>query len=354
MKTQIYDYFIVGLGLAGTAFAEVALQNGKSFFTFDNSQKSSSEVAGGVFNPVVLKRFTLAWQAQPQMELLYEFYPKIEKRFQIKLLHNLNTLRKFASLEEQHNWTLISERPLFENLVNSEIIFRNYKSVAAPFGFGEVKNTGYLDIPLLLHTYKDFLRQNNCISEENFDYSKLHITDDFVEYQGKKARNIIFSEGFGMKSNPYFNHLPLDGAKGELLTIKTKDLDLDILLKAGRFVLPVGNDLYKVGATYDWDDKTDTPTPQAKELLLTELKEIINCDFEVVDHQAGIRPTVKDRRPLVGKHKDFRNLFILNGLGTRGVMMAPYLAQKLFDYIEFDIPLEKEINIERIKEKHLI
>lgn len=353
MKEEIYDYFIVGLGLAGTAFAEIALQNGKSFFVFDNLQKSSSEVAGGVFNPVVLKRFTLAWQAQQQMDLLFEFYPKIEKRLHIKLLHPINTYRKLASLEEQNNWTIVSERPLFEKLVTPEIIFKNYKAVEAPFGFGEVKNTGYLDIPLLLNSYKDSLKNEGLLSEENFEYAKLHITDNFVEYKGKKARNIVFSEGFGLKKNPYFNHLPLDGAKGELLTIKANDLDLDVLLKAGKFILPIGDNLYKVGATYDWDDKTDIPTPQAKELLLTELKEIISCDFEVLDHQAGIRPTVKDRRPLVGRHTTLHNLFVLNGLGTRGVMMAPYLAQKLFDFIEFNLPLDREINIERIKEKVL-
>jgi glycine oxidase len=351
MKEDVYDYFIVGLGLAGTAFTEVAWQNGKSFFTFDNFQKSSSEVAGGVVNPIVLKRFTLVWQAHTQMNLLQEFYQRLEERFQTKFLHPINTYRKLASVEEQNNWTSVSERPLLKDIMNSEIVFKDYKSVEAPFGFGEVKNTGYLNTALFLSVYKNFLQKERLVSEEQFDYSQLVVANDYVEYKGRKARNIIFSEGFGMNNNPYFNYLPLDGAKGEVLTIKANQLDLDVLLKAGRFILPIGNDLYKVGATYEWEDKTDIPTEKGKEELLTDLKEIINCDFEIVDHQAGIRPTVKDRRPLVGKHKSFHNLFVLNGLGTRGVMLAPYLAQKLFDFIEFDLPLEREINIDRIKEK---
>lgn len=351
MKEEIYDYFIVGLGLAGTAFAEMAYQNNKTFFTFDNFLKSSSEVAGGVFNPIVLKRFTLVWQAKQQMDLLLEFYPKLEERFQTKFLHHIHTYRKLASVEEQNNWTSVSERPLFNDIMTSEIIFKDYKAVEAPFGFGEVRNTGYLNTSLFLSEYKNFLKALGRVSEEQFDYSNLIIKEGYVEYKDRKARNIIFSEGFGLKNNPYFNYLPLDGAKGEVLTIKTTELDLDVLLKAGRFILPIGNDLYKVGATYEWIDKTDTPTEKGKEELLTDLKEMISCDFEVVDHQAGIRPTVKDRRPLVGKHTVYNNLFVLNGLGTRGVMLAPYLAQKLFEFIEFDIPLKKEINIERIKEK---
>ena len=349
MKEDVYDYFIVGLGLAGTAFTEVAWQNGKSFFTFDNFQKSSSEVAGGVVNPIVLKRFTLVWQAHTQMNLLQEFYQRLEERFQTKFLHPINTYRKLASVEEQNNWTSVSERPLLKDIMNSEIVFKDYKSVEAPFGFGEVKNTGYLNTALFLSVYKNFLQKERLVSEEQFDYSQLIVANDYLEYKGRKARSIIFSEGFGMNNNPYFNYLPLDGAKGEVLTIKANQLDLDVLLKAGRFILPIGNDLYKVGATYEWEDKTDIPTEKGKQELLSDLKEMISCDFEVVDHQAGVRPTVKDRRPLVGKHKDFQNLFVLNGLGTRGVMLAPYLAQKLFDFIEFDIPLEQEINIERIK-----
>src|SRR5690606_36082434 len=104
-------------------FAEVVRQNNKSFFTFDNFQKSSSEVAGGVFNPVVLKRITLVWQTQQQMDLLFDFYPKIEKRLDNKLLHKISTYRKFASLEEQNNLAVVAERHLFEILVYSEIIF---------------------------------------------------------------------------------------------------------------------------------------------------------------------------------------------------------------------------------------
>ena len=81
------------------------------------------------------------------------------------------------------------------------------------------------------------------------------------------------------------------------------------------------------------------------------LKEVISCDFEVIDHLAGVRPTVKDRRPLLGKHNLHNHLYILNGLGTRGVLFAPYLSDKLYQYIENGIPLDNEISIERCYKK---
>ncbi len=144
----------------------------------------------------------------------------------------------------------------------------------------------------------------------------------------------------------------MNGTKGELLIFKAPNLDLDVVIKSSVFILPIGNDLYKVGATYDWKDKTNVPTEEGKQELVEKLKEIISCDFEIVEHFGGVRPTVKDRRPLVGTHPDYSHLHILNGLGTRGVMLGPYLANQLFQYIENKIPLEKEIDIIRCYKKN--
>src|SRR5690606_17146829 len=103
--------------------------------------------------------------------------------------------------------------------------------------------------------------------------------------------------GFGLHQNPFFNDLPLDGTKGELLHIKCKDLQLDKILKSSIFVLPMGNDIYKVGATYNWKDKSNEPTLEGKQELLEKLNELLTCDYEVIEHLAGVRPTVRDRRP---------------------------------------------------------
>jgi glycine/D-amino acid oxidase-like deaminating enzyme len=150
-----------------------------------------------------------------------------------------------------------------------------------------------------------------------------------------------------MHSNPFFNYLLLDGTKGELFIIKAPDLKIDVIINTSVFVLPLGNDLFKIGATYNWKDKTDLPTESGKIELIDRIKEIINCEFEIVEHFAGIRPTVNDRRPLLGSHQNFKNLHVLNGLGTRGVMLAPAMAIDLFNYIEFKKPLDKTIDIKR-------
>ena len=82
---------------------------------------------------------------------------------------------------------------------------------------------------------------------------------------------------------------------------------------------------------------------------MAKLNTLITCSYKVVNQVAGIRPTVKDRRPLVGQHVFHKNLYVLNGLGTRGVMMGPYVAKQLFDFIELGTPLEADIDIKRFQ-----
>jgi glycine/D-amino acid oxidase-like deaminating enzyme len=106
-----------------------------------------------------------------------------------------------------------------------------------------------------------------------------------------------------------------------------------------------------VGATYNWVDKDSIPTEAGKNELISKLKEILNCDFEIISHLAGVRPTVKDRKPLIGTHPIHPRIHILNGLGTRGVLLGPAMAKALFEFIEYDIPLDSSIDIKRFDKK---
>ncbi|HTG65403.1 MAG TPA: FAD-dependent oxidoreductase, partial [Flavobacterium sp.] len=135
----------------------------------------------------------------------------------------------------------------------------------------------------------------------------------------------------------------------EHFIIKAPGLDLDVIVNTSVFILPLGDGLFKVGATYNWKDKTDLPTEEGKQELIERIREIINCEFEIVEHFAGVRPTVRDRRPLVGTHSNYKSVHILNGLGTRGVMLGPAMAKELFDSVENGIPLQKEIDIKRFE-----
>ena len=345
------DYLIVGCGLAGISFAEEALNHNKTILVLDNDSQSSSKIAGGLYNPVILKRFSEVWEAQSQLVTMNAFYAQLNPRIEPQFDYKMPILRKFFSVEEQNNWFAASDKPNLAPFLSTELHFKAYKGIQADFGYGEVMHTGYVDTASLLSAYRDYLTNNNWFRQEAFDYSEVVVDEDYVQYKDIQAKHLIFAEGFGLHANPFFNHLPLDGTKGELFIIKAPGLDLDVIVNTSVFILPLGNDLFKVGATYNWKDKTDLPTEDGKTELVARIREIIDCDFEIVSHFAGVRPTVRDRRPIVGTHAEHDRIHVLNGLGTRGVMLGPAMAKVLYDWIENQIPLVKEIDIQRFANK---
>lgn len=345
------DFIIVGNGLAGISFAEIAIQNNNSIMVFDDNSQPSSKIAGGLYNPVVLKRFSEVWKAKEQLEIAFPLYNTIEKKLNVVFDYKTPIYRRLASIEEQNNWFQAADKPNLSSFLSLTLINSKLPNVNSSFGFGEVLETGYLDVATLIEAYINYLIGINCYSTERFDYDKIIFLDNHIQYKDVEAKHIIFAEGFGMHSNPFFNNLPLDGTKGELIVIKAPNLNLNVVVKSNIFIVPLGNDYYKVGATYDWKDKSNNPTQEGKNELVDNLKDLISCEFEIVNHFAGVRPTVKDRRPLVGSHFKHKYLHILNGLGTRGVMLGPYLAQQLFNNLTKNVPLEDEININRIYKK---
>ena len=341
------DYLIVGSGIAGISFSEEALNSGKTVVILDNDSQQSSKIAGGLYNPVILKRFSEVWQAEEQLLLMKEFYRKLESKLAYPVDFEKPILRKFFSIEEQNNWFAASDKDALSPFLSLDLITKKYAGIHSPYNYGEVLQTGYVDTASLLKQYRIYLMKMGLFRNETFDYNLLKVSTENVQYKDIVARHIIFAEGFGLHANPYFRELPLDGTKGELFIIKAPGLDLDVIVNTSVFILPLGEGLFKVGATYNWKDKTDLPTEEGRLELIDRIKEIIDCDFEVISHFAGVRPTVKDRRPLVGSHFENKNIHILNGLGTRGVMLGPAMAKALFDYIEKAVTLPKEIDVKR-------
>ena len=187
----------------------------------------------------------------------------------------------------------------------------------------------------------------NCLLKESFDYQNIAISNSKIQYNQFTAAKIVFNEGAAAIENPFFPKGKLHQKKGEYLTIKAPDFNCDTLLKGKYYVIPLGADLYKVGATFNHKENSLKPTKEGKMEMYQELKKIIMVPFEVIDQEVGLRPTVKDRRPLLGNLQEFENIYFFNGLGTRGLLMAPLLSQQLFEYMEFSTALPKEIDIKR-------
>lgn len=348
---QEVDYIIVGLGLAGIAFCEQLEKASKTFIVFDNGIDGASRVAAGLYNPVILKRYTLPWKATEQLDIAIPYFKKIEQKIKTNCIQEMPVQKVFYSVEDQNNWFAASDKPELDRFISPVLIPDNNPHILAPYTYGRVLETGRIDIKKLQKNYQAYLEAKHAFAKADFEHSKIKCTDQGVEYEEIRAKRIIFAEGYGLKKNPYFKHLPLVGNKGEYLIIKANDLQLTAAIKSSFFIVPLGDDLYKVGATYNWKDKDTLPTKEARIELVEKLSSLITCNYEIVDQEVGMRPTVGDRRALLGVHPEYPQLVVLNGLGTRGIMMSAMLAIQLFDHLEHQKELPAEVNITRFGKK---
>jgi glycine/D-amino acid oxidase-like deaminating enzyme len=195
-----------------------------------------------------------------------------------------------------------------------------------------------------------FFESKQCVYYEEVNYSDFNTTT--TSYKNETYEKIFFCQGYTNAENPWFGSLPIQCTKGETLTIHSSELPEDVSLNLKCFILPIGNQQFKVGATYDWNSTDLTITEKGKAQLEAHLSTLTNDPYTIVEQKAGIRPTVLDRRPLLGKHAEFPNLILFNGLGTKGYMMAPLLANELLDHVFNHAPLDPEVNIQRFEKEN--
>jgi glycine oxidase len=346
----MYDYLIIGQGIAGTTLTHQLISEGYKVCVIDeNPTSSSSKIASGLWNPVVLKRMKKVWLADEMMNALIPFYQDIEEKTGGSFIDDQNIKRILNSVEEQNNWHEQSDSPMFSDILSSTIDNNTNKSLKAEFGLGTVLKSGRINVLKFLEASKAYFQEQHAYHEDSILYQDIHWEEELISWRGYRAKHIIFCEGHQTRFNPWFSYLPLAPTKGEVLKVKS-ELNLDFPVNGGKFILPLGDDNYKIGATYAWDELNDKPTHEGSKQLKEGWSKMSKSDFETLDHQAGIRPTVKDRRPLLGTHPNHKNIHIFNGLGSRGILMAPYLAKCLSNHINKNEYLHPEMDIARFSD----
>jgi glycine oxidase len=346
MKNQKSKIIIVGGGISGISIALRLLERNIDFKLIDSGKNYSSSIAAGIINPVVFRRMALSWNASEFIPKAKKFYSELEKKWNVKFHYPIQIRRAFAHQQEVELWKTKQELNEYQDFIEkiSEDDM-NFPNVINTYGTGRVKNSSYVDAPKFMEAAHLFLQKNNRISYQNFAYEDLNLEKS--TYLNETFNSIIFCEGYSMIYNPWFDYLPLQATKGEILTISSNQIPEKESLNRKCFILPIGNNQFKLGATYSWDDTDLATTETAKETLLNQAKSLISFDFSVEKHVAGIRPTVKDRRPLLGRHTKHDNLYLFNGLGTKGYMLAPQLSQEFVAFLLDDVALDNEVNIER-------
>jgi len=340
------DYLIVGQGLAGSLLAYFLIKKGKTVFVVDEvNTASASRIAAGIFNPITGRRFVKTWMADEIFPFAESTYRELELFIGKNVFHKMNVIRKFGGQAEYREWELKCTLASYAAYLEDNRAKTNIQG--DEFGFVEIKNSGWLDVQTFSEGFRSRLIEEKILLEKELDSLDLVFLDGSVLWKDFTFSKVIFCEGYKVLENPFFRQLPFTHAKGEILTIRAKKLKLDKILSKGIFILPIGNHFYKVGSTYDWNVLDEKPTEQGKNEIADKLEKIIGNKFEIIAHRAGVRPTVRDRRPILGFHPVFSNVGIFNGLGTKGVSLAPFFANHFVEFLAEGKPLLPEVDIKR-------
>jgi glycine oxidase len=351
-----FDIIIVGGGLAGSVLTLQCIMQGKKAFLIDEPNLSlSSKVAAGIWNPVVFKRLTKSYLADDLLPYLYTFYQQAEILLQSNFIRDISIL-KF--LKEQHEIDFWQKKmgadmaPYLNELQTNQTYHPQIDDSSK--AFGKVKQTGVLNTNVFMLSLQAYLKQNDMLLSQTFDYSELNIANNTIQYKNISADKIVFCEGYLVKDNPYFSYIPMKPVKGETLIIECEQANITDIINKHLFILPLGNDQYKVGATFNWDDLNDTPSDNGIEKLETDLKNILKLPFTILKKEAGVRPSVIDRRPVLGSHPIYPNMGVFNGFGTKGVMLCPYLSEMFYNFMFHEETLLSEVDVKRFESEYKI
>ncbi|NMM48671.1 NAD(P)/FAD-dependent oxidoreductase [Marinigracilibium pacificum] len=338
---------IIGQGLAGTILALQLIEKNQDVTIVRSAgNQGSSWVAGGIINPITGRKMVKTWNADILFPELKNFYSRWETGLGIKFLYDRNIYRPFPEMSDLNDWLAkydddeysdyienVERKPLLEDLLIN------------PFGGLMLKNSGYLDIPQFLMKSREYLNAKAKIIESEFSFDDV-AAGQTILWNGLEYDSIILCRGAVEKDSSVFGWLPFRPNKGEVLTVSS-DIELDFGVTKGKFFMPIGNGKYRLGATYDNHYKNEEITEEAKSSILEGFSSFMKLKPKVEEQKAGIRPATKDRRPIVGKHPELNNVFILNGLGAKGVSLAPWCAKELINLILENKPVEDQVNINR-------
>ncbi|MFN4300172.1 MAG: NAD(P)/FAD-dependent oxidoreductase [Thermaurantimonas sp.] len=339
---------LVGQGIAGST---IALQAERSGIQITNISlpllSNSSRVASGLWNPVVLKRMTLVWRAGEMLDALEHFYPWAEEVTEAFFYHPMPIFRLFHSVAEVNDWQAKSAQPLWDTILEPNVV-ELPEYIQAPYGAGRMKRTGWVDTRAYMEAVHRKLQFQEKVFFEEFHYDRLKILDSGVEYAGIRYDGVIFADGIhGWQRNPWFPRTFMRPTRGDVLTLSDLPDSWDFVLHFSHFVLPIDAGRWKLGATYDFRHLSPHPNLLMAKEMLRDLKKIAQVQPEIIELNAGLRPNTKDRRPLIGSHPQYPQLYFINGLGSRGILMAPKLAEWLLDYILRGSPIPAETDLKR-------
>lgn len=321
------DYIIVGFGIAGAILSYKLWKLNKTFIIYNAPTKqSASSISSGLINPITGRRFVKSWHFEELLPSIKSTYKELESDLNISILEHIEIHRSLFNVKDENLWDSISLNEPDFCTTNRYASSKWKDTISHSKRMGTIK-AYRINVQLLILTLQKLFSASYI--SKSFDYQDVIIQPERVEYNSLRAKNIIFCEGHYVKHNPFFSDLPMEPVKGEVLYVRIPNFTPKSILKDKVYLVPIGNTTFWVGSTYQWDNLDNIPTEEKKAYITEILDGLLTVPYEILDHKAGVRPSTKERQPIVTIHLKHKQLAAFNGLGTKGASLAPYFADRL-------------------------
>jgi len=335
------DFLIIGQGLAGSTLAMELLARGQKLLVVDRLDKgSSSRVAAGLVTPLTGKGMNPAWRQAEYLPQAVSFYQALEKETGEMFYHPMEVVRLFGSEKEQAKWQGKAE----EHQRWAHDADLENDQLNAEHGALSMRDGAWLDTKKFLEVVRRRLLKESAWREADFSEADVHFSERGVHWQDVTAKKIILCQGaYGLGNGGWFGDVSHRSAKGEILTLKMDGLESNKRYHANGWLAPRGDGVWKAGATYEWKQLDSEPTDQGRDGVLRKLSTWCPFGAEVIDHEAGVRPIIRNSRPVIGFHRTYSKIGFFNGLGSKGSLMAPAVAAHFADVLTGVCDIDPEL-----------
>jgi glycine/D-amino acid oxidase-like deaminating enzyme len=325
------DYIIIGQGISGTWLSYYLLKENKSIIVIDNnSLQSSSNVAGGLINPVTGRRVVTTWMAEALMPFVWEEYTAIGALLNIDAIIQKNILvfPGAPDLQQGFQHRISENNSYIKTPASGKDALREQFNF--PFDVFEIDPCYVVQMRELLQAWRSYLKNKNVLIEDLFDEGQLVFKNNEVQYKDITAKKIIYADGVGSTQSKYWHNMPFVKNKGQALIIESKHLDTSNTYKFGHLALVFLKDnLWWAGSSNELSFSTTGPTENFSQQTSTLLIAILKKPFTIKEHWSSLRAATVERRPFAGTHPVYHQLGILNGMGSKGCSLAPWFAKEL-------------------------
>lgn len=319
---------IIGQGLSGSLLALHLKELGIPFIVQDvELPGGATSVAPGIVNPLSGRHFRPPRFVDDLLGHLRESMQLVEKLLGIQIWTPCPILRMFSEPTQHDRFVRSAKEEGGDAFVEEEFPENTFPYLNDIYGSFLTKGGGWANLPHFIEVARTWLRQEGLLDEREWDYPA-------EAPKGRGPELLIFCEGWRILNNPHWSFIPHNPAKGEMLLVRFEEaLPRDRIYNQSCWVQPINDDLWRVGATYTWSSFDSTPSLDGATHLQENLQLLTAVPFHVEDQLAGVRPIVEDYRPVVGQHPEIPHWFILNALGSKGVLQAPTAIRDLLDFL---------------------